>query len=453
MNQSLALGKVKMAIDRLASDYPLHAGILSQWNVEEDAAVQTMGVGFKNGKLRLIYSAGFVESIPMEQLVGVIHHEANHVLFDHVLHNPEPGENRTARTIAEEVTVNEWVPEPLPTGVVRLPQYPYLPANEDTATRYGKLRKRIKPETDASESNASGFPGGKGSGGSGQSSMGSGKDNSQAGKGRGVPGKPSPGSWGSSGVPTVDNHGTWGEIVKKADQAKSATQMDIATAWGNLKDAEKAKVTEPFASIAKDATEEIGMDDGMGMGIGHDPGEGTSTLDAGTAKVPWQVILRRYVGRMRECRPVFGRPPRRFPDLAGIIPGKGRFAKKPKIMAVIDTSGSMSGPMLADISAELGVMARRFQVTIVECDTAIHAVYPYKPIKTVHGRGGTNFCPSLESDFLRKHKPDLIAYFTDGYGPAPEKAPAVPVIWCITEGGLKPAAWGVEVKLEESKQE
>jgi len=135
--------------------------------------------------------------------------------------------------------------------------------------------------------------------------------------------------------------------------------------------------------------------------------------------------------------------------MVGIIPGWGRFASNPKVMAVIDTSGSMSEPMLADISAELGLMSQRYEVTVVECDVAVHAVYPYRPISEVHGRGGTSFLEPLAADFLRKQGPDLVVYFTDGYGPAPANPPSVPVIWCITEGGVTPAKWGQEIRMKE----
>lgn len=252
-----------------------------------------------------------------------------------------------------------------------------------------------------------------------------------------------------NGIPTVDDHGTWGEMVQCAAEAKASIRMDVATTWGNLTAKEKDKVTEPFASIAREAVQKEGLSEGLG--IGTDAGAGASSLGGGTAKVPWQVVLRRYVGKLMERRPVFGRPPRRFPELVGVIPGQGRFVTKPKVMAVIDTSGSMTAQMLADISAELGIMAGRFDVLIVECDTAIHAVYPYKPIKAVHGRGGTDFRPPLAPAFLKKYRPDLVVYFTDGFGPAPSRSPAVPVVWCITEGGQKPVTWGREVRLHEPK--
>ena len=119
---------------------------------------------------------------------------------------------------------------------------------------------------------------------------------------------------------------------------------------------------------------------------------------------------------------------------------------------MIDTSGSMSDELLADISAELGVMAKHFKVTVVECDAAIRAVYPYRPIKTVCGRGGTSFRPPLKAKFLRAQKPDLIVCFTDGSGPAPKKTPALPVLWCLTQDGEKPASWGEEIRMGEPKQ-
>jgi predicted metal-dependent peptidase len=106
--------------------------------------------------------------------------------------------------------------------------------------------------------------------------------------------------------------------------------------------------------------------------------------------------------------------------------------------------------MLADISAELTRMSRCFPVTVVECDLMIRAVYPYtKPIRSVHGRCGTDLRPPFDPEFLRSQKADVVVYFTDGDGPAPEKAPPVPVIWCLTKGGANKAGWGREVWMKD----
>ena len=51
--------------------------------------------------------------------------------------------------------------------------------------------------------------------------------------------------------------------------------------------------------------------------------------------------LRRDIARSAVPHPAFHRPPRRLPDLIGILPAQCRLAVKPVVMAVIDTSDSM----------------------------------------------------------------------------------------------------------------
>jgi len=218
-------------------------------------------------------------------------------------------------------------------------------------------------------------------------------------------------------------------------------------AWCGLTKKQRDAQPGPVVESARKATEASGFD--PGVGIGTESGDEEEKIEQGSTQVPWQLVLRQYIGRVRERRPVFGRPPRRFPNMVGIIPGKGRFSRKPKVMAVIDTSSSMTSSMLADVSAELNLMARHCEVVVVECDTEIHRVYPYRPIESVNGRGGTDFRPPLEPDFLKAQQPDVVIYFTDGDGPAPDKPPAVPVAWAITEGGKKPVPWGTEIVLSE----
>jgi predicted metal-dependent peptidase len=163
--------------------------------------------------------------------------------------------------------------------------------------------------------------------------------------------------------------------------------------------------------------------------------------------VDWRLLLRRYVGQVLEVRPIFTRPPRRFPDMVGIIPGRGRRGSKPRVMAVIDTSASITPALLTLIDGELRLLAKHHAVTIVECDAAIQRVYPYRPLDVVWGRGGTDLRPPLQRAFLRQHRADLVVYFTDGHGPADEHRPVVPVIWCLVPGGKRPAAWGKKIHI------
>jgi len=247
----------------------------------------------------------------MHELEGVLHHEVNHVLFGHILHQPEPDEDRRARVIAQEVTCNEWVSEPLPGDPVLLDAFPFLPANEDTETRYDRLARRqdMLPQ-----------------------------------------------------MQQVDDHDDWQEIRSDLDAGEFAVQQSVGMAWDDLTDAQRRRLDAALKALV-----------GKLCGSGTDGSE--EQLGQGQACVQWRSVLRRYVGRILSVRPVFGRPPRRFPHLVGVLPGRGRFRDKPRVMAVIDTSGSLSTDDLADISAELGHMAKAFAVTVVECDTTIHCIY------------------------------------------------------------------------------
>jgi len=114
MKSSRAKGKVLLAIDRLAAEKPLHAGFWDDGGLLEDTTLGTMAVGFRHGRLILYFSPTFVEGITLDELIGVVEHECNHVLLQHVIHDPPPNENRNARIVAEECSANEWVSHPLP---------------------------------------------------------------------------------------------------------------------------------------------------------------------------------------------------------------------------------------------------------------------------------------------------------------------------------------------------
>jgi predicted metal-dependent peptidase len=123
-----------------------------------------------------------------------------------------------------------------------------------------------------------------------------------------------------------------------------------------------------------------------------------------------------------ETEPKYLRPPRRFPDMVGVLPGNRRVPTKLKILAAVDTSGSMAATTLDEIAAELRVMARSYDVAVVEFDMVIQRRYrlgdcagPYHqgqpagageqtggageqpisgdPLTTMRGRGGTSFLP------------------------------------------------------------
>ena len=61
------------------------------------------------------------------------------------------------------------------------------------------------------------------------------------------------------------------------------------------------------------------------------------------------------------------------------------------------------------------------------------------------GGGGTDFRPVFR--YVDEHPeldPALLIYFTDGFGDCPERPPAYPVMWLLTEDGRE-QPWGQSV--------
>jgi predicted metal-dependent peptidase len=376
----LADEQLRAAIQAMIEAYPYHAALLAPEWFSEDETVQTMAVSARHGEIRYFYSPKFVLRCSPEELQGVLHHEVNHIVFGHVFAKREDYPDQWARTVATEVTVNEYVPEPLPGSPLTLHQFPDLPPNEDTDTRYRRL----------------------------------------AGKGEFV-----------SPRITLDDHNHW--------EGGFLTQ-----AWNREQRQELLR-----------RLRNIGPDDLPGLRPRFRiPGiiSAQRVENLGKAKprqlIPWERVLRDVAGGALEIGATFSRPSRRVPELVGIVPAEIVEPTKPRILAVIDTSASMDRLRLEHVAAELRHLARIGPVTVIECDKKIRAKYAFRSdVKKVHGRGGTDLRPALESAVLRETRARVVVYFTDGGGEAPSSPPRVPLIWCLTPDGSQPAKWGRVVKM------
>lgn len=78
------------------------------------------------------------------------------------------------------------------------------------------------------------------------------------------------------------------------------------------------------------------------------------------------------------------------------------------------------------------------ELTIVECDDQIRNQYPYRgqQILEVSGRGGTRFDAPIR--LANESRMDGMIYLTDGFGPVPEVAPRIPLLWLISSQGIRP---------------
>jgi predicted metal-dependent peptidase len=410
---------LQIAAQRMAATYPFHAHFISAGRFSADSTVETMGVTVRGAELVFFFSPAFICQCSYDELAGLLHHEFNHVLFGHVLADPNRYPDTEARIVAEEVTANEWVREPLPGRPITLDQFPALPQLEDTETRYARLAQ--KTVLNGPKSGRSGRK-------TGPSVPNSGHAGPKSARKMEEMSHPTP----------IDNHDVWREARKNRTVAK----LVISSA---LRQARAATSDSEWRSLPNEIRQRVQQ-----LACGTSSGRDAESLSSAGRKhsVNWRVLLRRYVAKAVQRRPVFDRPPRRLPHLVGVVPSHSIHFVKPVVMAVIDTSGSMDAQILNLVSAELRHLARHYQVVIVECDAEIQAVYDYRgPIETVHGRGGTDLRPPFEDHFLAKTRPDVIAYFTDGDGPAPDTASKVPTVWCLTPDSRRPAKWGVALRI------
>jgi predicted metal-dependent peptidase len=454
----IVTGKVKLAraMGVLVRTHPFHGHIAAGWTARPEQGVPTMGVGWACGGVQLVWNPEFVDRISELELAGVLLHEVHHVALRHPFLFPEqadppPDFDAFAAIVAEEITVNEFVTLPLPGSPMLLENFkamcPSLEPLESTRERYRKLYDPARARRDHEERQQLVK--------TIEQQLEKQLDQLLAG-GHGVGQLP-------------DSHAGWGSFQRGGAAAALAVSVATAQAMAKHGSSLSAKLRELIERAHAVA----------GGPPGSTPG-GTLEQLAGTARarLSWQKILRRLLAVDHVAEPTYLRPPRRFPELVGVLPGSRRVPTRLKILAAIDTSGSMSAATLDEIAAELRVMAKSYDVAVVEFDATIQRRYRIgpahvqgsggDPLNEMQGRGGTSFHPIFEPETLTwaGDGSDLsgVVVFTDGYGPAPDRPPSEPVIWVLMGtasghaggGGIpgfgvrRPATWGTVVYAHES---
>jgi predicted metal-dependent peptidase len=115
-----------------------------------------------------------------------------------------------------------------------------------------------------------------------------------------------------------------------------------------------------------------------------------------------------------------------------------------RVYIAVDTSGSIDREALSAFMAE--VEAIRAAYPHLEChlyyaDAKLHGPYLLDRVSAPplpKGGGGTDFRPFVAAlEAQGDHgTPSVAIYLTDGYGQFPKRAPAIPMLWVITAGGL-----------------
>jgi predicted metal-dependent peptidase len=171
--------------------------------------------------------------------------------------------------------------------------------------------------------------------------------------------------------------------------------------------------------------------------------------DLPRTRTPWEQVLRTRLARGLSARTgiSWSRPLRSYIANQGRIGTHGRlpwepsFGAKlaaPRLVVIIDVSGSIDAALLERFAREIEAITRRLEaaVVLVVGDDRVRRVTRFEPGRAklgaleFSGGGGTDFTPLLEE--AERHHPDLVVVLTDLDGPARYR-PRWPVIWAVPE--------------------
>jgi len=359
-----AAEKMARARARLLLSRPWWASLLLHLKYVEGTIYGTM----ETDGVHLFYEPSWVDSLPLDEVEGVICHEVAHCVLHHV----------TRRGHRDPALWNwaadECVNAMLAADGIRLPAGSVSPGplDETVEDRYEKLRRSGKAPGKARSDLVA--PG------SGTPQKGEGTP--QKGEGTGRP----------------------------AGAVTGLSDRQIEAMWKQA--AQQARGLLPGALSRK-------------VDGAQEPRE------------RWQEQLARFVSSyVKSPDRTWSRSSRRLP---GLVPGNAR-QPETRVAIVLDTSGSVDGPLLEQFTSEARSILAVQGITahVMSADAAVQTVVePGEPFpEYLGGGGGTDFRPAL-SHCERLDDVAAVVYFTDGAGTFPSGC-SKPVLWALSQQASVP---------------
>jgi len=410
---------------------PFYGLFLIGLNKEMSKSIPTACVAKDGINLKLVVNPEYMEKQDPTTRVAILKHEMLHIAMQH-LGMFDQFSDKKLLNVAADLEINQYISTELKGSTwegldIKDGEFKgvKLPLKAGTRTYYDLLQKELDEYDKLQQS--SGLGSGSNNGGNGDVA-GDEKDqtsNSGGGSGEGE----GFAEWFRSGG-NGEEHSLWEEFE-------------------NLSEAEKKLIQKQIDHQLKDVAEQTKRSRGTV------PGELSSYIEKLFEKVEavidWKQYLRRFGTRSAkiETKKTRKKPNIRF--------GSGPAIKiKPKrnTLVAIDTSGSVSDQDLIEFFNEIDAIHKTgTAVTIMECDSYVHRTYQYEGNKQdvlrVCGRGGTSFDPVMEEIFKAPGKYQNLIYLTDGYAPAPQRVPMVPILWVINSTAqINPELPGAQIQIK-----
>lgn len=388
---SSKFSKIEKAKAKLVISDPFYATIVLDLRTVPDTSIPT---ACTDGT-EIRYNPDYMESLPLDECVGVLKHESMHVAGLHPFRgqgkDPEKW-NQACDAIINDVLLRKER-NSLPEGCVDV----------NGASQYSPEQYyNMIPDS----------PKGGGGQGQGQGQQSSG----QQGQGQGQQGQSDP---------------LQGDVRPAPDQSETAKAKAKATVT-RARNAAKARGLMP-----------AGMEEMLEELL--------------NASVDWKATLRRFLTEVSEDDHSLARPDRRFVSDDIYLPGRFGEDAMGEMAVVMDTSGSVSDRELGQFFGEVASAVAECspeKLVVVYCDAAVAHVDEFDSpseaevatVRKRYGGGGTSMPVGIE--YVEDNYPNCKAcvVLTDGGTPWGEPS-KIPTLWAITESGRVPD-WGEHVHVE-----
>lgn len=375
MDKAQSLSKISK---ELMLKEPYYGFFLIMLNKVWRKDLPTAGVSKHNINYQLAINEEFWTGLSDDHKMGLLKHELLHIAFGHLV-SFSSFSNKKLANVAMDMEINQYIEASwLPEGGINIDDYAELNLDRKAGCRYYYDQLlRLQDEKDKN-------------GSTGDQNMDNLLDNIASGD--------------------IPDHSTWEEFE-------------------DMSEAEKKLIEKQVQKILQDAKEQTIKK------RGNVPGEieGLIVLDEVTkAKFDWKGYLRRFTGTSTKIftKKIRRKENYRYEDNPGL-----KIKMRQHMLLAIDTSGSVSNDELTEFMNEIHHIHKAgVDITIVQCDTSIRSIEPYKGKNDlkVHGRGGTEFDPVLDYYNANLKKYTSLVYFTDGECYTSVK-PRNRVLWVLSE--------------------
>ncbi len=170
-------------------------------------------------------------------------------------------------------------------------------------------------------------------------------------------------------------------------------------------------------------------------------------------KADWRALLRRFMTDQVRVQSTWSKPNKRFYPSA-YLPGKFKDGMGTLVIGV-DTSGSISGPVLERFAAEINAIAEDVEpaeIHVVYCDAEVNKVETFESGDEIvlhpYGGGGTRFSPVFKRVEAENWSPAALVYLTDLCCDDYPAEPGYPVLWASYGAGGAVAPLGETVAID-----